>query len=166
MDKAIGSSRELVFVPSIFSLPGVNTLEGKIGPIASANGGSAHYITMPPDMYCPAHAHSTESIIYTAKGSWVLFADEKRHIMSEGSLFYMPPDIVTGYEIPFNDPATILISKFEGPMDPDGFISYLKSLAERLLQEQKDGVAYTLSDLPEDHPAKCFAKEVNPAKYE
>lgn len=158
-------SDSVTVIPSIHAMDGVDTLEGKIGPIFSATKGSAHYITMHPDLYCPAHPHSTESIIYTAKGTWVLYANQTRYIMPEGSIFHMPAHVDTGYEVPYDEPATLLITKFEGPINPGEFISYLNGLAERLLKDEQDGAPYSLSALSSDHPARRYANQINPEKY-
>jgi len=152
-------SVELIIIDSMDDLPGIDTLEGKIGPLVSGNKGSMHYIIMPPDMYCSPHTHPTESIIYTVKGEWVLCSGGERHHMKEGSIFYMPPNIETGYEVPFDRPATILISKFEGKMDPDEFLEYLKGLKMRLEDSSRNGVSFRISDLPEGHPSRIFAKK-------
>ncbi|MDZ4655097.1 MAG: AraC family ligand binding domain-containing protein [Coriobacteriia bacterium] len=144
-------------VDSIDGLPGVDTLEGRIGPIMSGNLGSAHYITMPPGMYCTPHTHSTESIIFTPRGQWVLCSEGQRHHMREGSIYFMPPDIETGYEVPFDAPATLLIMKFEGPMDADGFLDYLDGLRGRLEDQHDSGEPFQLSELPENHDARTFA---------
>ena len=143
---------------SIQKAPGVETLEGKIGPLLSGYKGAAHYITMPPNMYCNPHTHPTESLIYTAKGSWVLCSEGQRHLMAEGSLFFMPPDIETGYEVPFDEPATILIFKCEGKKDPDEFLTYLSTLKQKLEDHHNAGEPFLLSELPESHPARIFAK--------
>lgn len=58
---------QLAILDAIEQAPGVDTLEGKIGPLLNGSKGSAHYITMPPNMYCSPHTHPTESIIYTAR---------------------------------------------------------------------------------------------------
>lgn len=152
---------QLTIVDSIGKAPGVDTLEGRIGPLLNGFKGAAHYIVMPPNMYCEAHKHPTESIIFTAKGQWVLYSEGERHLMKEGSLFFMPPDVETGYEVPFDEPATILIIKFEGPNDPEKFLTYLEGLKQRLETRRDTGEAFQLSDLPLDHPARVFAKNLN-----
>jgi uncharacterized RmlC-like cupin family protein len=126
----------------------------------SGNKGSAHFIKMPADLYCDAHSHPTESIIYTSKGQWVLYAEDGRHHMKEGSMFFMPPDIDTGYEVPFEEPATILIIKFEGEKDPGEFLKYLEGLKTRLEERHTNGEPFKMSELPADHPAVLFASEL------
>lgn len=41
-------------------------------------------------------------------------------------------------------------------------VNYLKGLAKRLEREQAAGIPFLLKDLPKDHPAIRFAKEVTP----
>lgn len=149
---------QIDIVDSIDPLPGIDTLEGRIGPIMSGNLGSAHYITMPPGMYCTPHTHASESIIYTARGQWVLYSEGLRHHMREGAIHFMPPDIETGYEVPFDKPATLLIVKFEGPTDPDGFLSYLEGLSARLEEQHEVGEPFLLTELADNHEARRFAE--------
>jgi len=151
---------QLSIVDSLDSLPGVDTLEGRIGPVLNGFKGSVHYITMPPGMYCSPHTHPTESIIFTARGQWILCSEGQRHHMKEGSLFFMPPDVETGYEVPFDEPAVLLIIKFEGPKDPGEFLDYLKGLKRRLDEQHDGGEAFLLAELPENHPVREFARQL------
>jgi pimeloyl-ACP methyl ester carboxylesterase/quercetin dioxygenase-like cupin family protein len=142
---------------------GVKTLEGEIGPLLLGTNSQAHFIDMPPGMYCEEHPHSSESIIYTVRGKWVLCSKGRRHVMKPGTLFHFAPDTPTGYEMPFSENAFILIFKGQRLTTKESqFIDYLKGLAKRLEQEHKAGVPYRLSDLPADHPAIRFGKEANP----
>jgi quercetin dioxygenase-like cupin family protein len=141
---------------------GVDTLEGRIGPLMQGVASQAHYIEMPPDLYVHEHPHSTESIIFTVRGQWIAVTDGKRHLMKPGSLFWFGPDIAAGYEIPFADPAFILIFKGSLLDTPEGFVSYLQDkLQPSLIEENKNGEPFRLSELPEDHPARIFARSVN-----
>jgi len=149
---------QLTIIDSINDAPGVDTLEGRIGPLLSGLKGSAQYIIMPPNMYCDAHTHPTESIIFTVDGKWVLCSEGKRHLMNKGSLFFMPPDVETGYEVPFDEAATILIVKFEGPNNPKKFLTYLEGLKQRLETRHEEGTPFLMTELPLDHPAKMFAQ--------
>jgi pimeloyl-ACP methyl ester carboxylesterase/quercetin dioxygenase-like cupin family protein len=80
---------------------GVETLEGRIGPLLLAEACQAHFIDMPTGMYLEEHPHSSESIIYTVRGHWVLCSQGRRHLMKPGSLFRFGANISTGYEVPF-----------------------------------------------------------------
>lgn len=141
---------------------GVETLEGRIGPLLLGGDSQAHFIDMPSGMYCEEHPHSTESIIFTVRGKWVLCSSGRRHVMKPGSLFHFAAGTPTGYEVPFAEDAYILIFKGSRTTEKEkDFIEYLKGMAQRLKQEQKAGIPYLLKDLPSDHPARRFAEEVN-----
>ena len=145
-------------------LAGVDTLEGRIGPLLLGEGCQAHYITMPAGLFLEEHAHGTESIIYTVRGQWVLCSNGRRQLMKPGSLFRFGSDIPTGYEVPFDEEAVILIFKGDRSTEvEEEFISYLKGLAGWLKREQQSGVPFLLRDLPPSHPARAFARTVNPA---
>ena len=143
---------------------GVETLEGKIGPLLQGVGSRAHYIEMPPRMYLYEHPHPTEAIIYTVRGKWVSCTGGKRHLMQPGSLFYFGPNIAAGYEVPFDEPAFILIFKGERGLDPQEFVDYLENkLKPSLLKENQEGVTFTLDELPPDHPARTFLQSLQSA---
>lgn len=142
---------------------GVSTLEGEIGPLIAGESGQAHFIDMPPGMYCEEHPHGSESIIYTVRGKWVLCSQGRRHVMKPGTLFHFAPNTPTGYEVPYDEHAIILIFKSKrSAQKEDAFVAYLKGLAERLEREHESGVPFWLADLPDDHPAVVFARRVNP----
>ena len=141
----------------------VETLEGRIGPLLLAEKSQAHFIDMQGGMYVEEHPHSTESIIYTVKGQWVLCSKGRRHLMKPGTLFRFEVNTPTGYEVPFKESAYILIFKGARTTKIEReFIDYLKGFAVRLEKEHKEGVPYLLSDLPKDHAARKFSREVNP----
>ena len=62
--------------------------------------------------------------------------------------------------MPFDEPAVLFIVKFEGPKDPNEFLSYLEGLQQRLIEHRENGEAFLLSELPEGHPARVFAREL------
>jgi pimeloyl-ACP methyl ester carboxylesterase/quercetin dioxygenase-like cupin family protein len=143
---------------------GVETLEGRIGPLLQAQDSQAHFIDMPAGMYCEEHPHSSESIIYTVRGKWVLCSDGRRQVMKPGSLFHFAVNTPTGYEVPFPEDAYILIFKGKRSLGTEKeFVKYLYGLAERLKKEEQAGVPYHMKSLPANHPAVRFAKVVNPA---
>jgi quercetin dioxygenase-like cupin family protein len=138
---------------------GVDTLEGKIGPLILGGKGQAHYIDLPPQSFTPEHAHPTESIIYTVRGRWVLCSSGIRHLMQPGTLYWFGADVSTGYEVPFEEPAYILIFKSERSESAESFVDYLQNtLAPRLVAEHEAGEPVLLSELPDDHPARVFAR--------
>jgi quercetin dioxygenase-like cupin family protein len=144
-------------------ITGVATLEGEIGPLLLGEDCQAHFIDMPAGLYCEEHPHSSESIIYTVRGQWVLCSKGRRQVMKPGTLFHFAPNTPTGYEVPFAENALILIFKGKRLTDKEeDFIRYLQGLANRLEREHKAGVPYLLSDLPADHPARKFAQELTP----
>jgi pimeloyl-ACP methyl ester carboxylesterase/quercetin dioxygenase-like cupin family protein/protein tyrosine phosphatase (PTP) superfamily phosphohydrolase (DUF442 family) len=142
---------------------GVQTLEGEIGPLLLGEGCQAHFIDMPAGMYCGEHPHSTESLIFTVRGRWVLCSAGRRQVMEPGSLFHFAANTPTGYEVPFDQDAFILIFKGQRlTQKEEDFVDYLKGMAARLKKEHAAGFPYLLSDLPGDHPAIRFARQVNP----
>jgi pimeloyl-ACP methyl ester carboxylesterase/quercetin dioxygenase-like cupin family protein len=141
---------------------GVDTLEGEIGPLLLGDGCQAHFIDMPAGMYCEEHPHSSESIIYTVRGKWVLCSAGRRHLMQPGTLFRFAPNTPTGYEVPFDENAFILIFKGDRLTESEAdFIEYLEGMADRLEREHEAGVPYLMTDLSADHPAIEFARQVN-----
>lgn len=141
---------------------GVPTLEGRIGPLLLGQDCQAHFIDMYAGQYCEEHPHSTESIIYAVRGQWVLCSGGRRHLMKPGTLFHFAVNTPTGYEVPFAEPAYILIFKGRTTQKDAEFVDYLKGLGDRLKKESAAGVPYWLKDLPADHAALKFAREVNP----
>lgn len=145
---------------------GVETLEGRIGPLLLGEGSQAHFIDMPGGMYVEEHPHSSESIIYTVRGKWVLCSHGRRQLMPAGSLFRFAPNIPTGYEVPFGENAYILIFKGDRITKTEGeFIDYLKGMAGRLKTDHDKGTPFLLKELAADHPARVFARKVN-AKFD
>jgi hypothetical protein len=83
--------------------------------------------------------------------------------MKPGTLFHFAANTPTGYEVPFDENAFILIFKGKRVTQREqDFIDYLRGMAKRLEREHESGVPYLLSDLPADHPAIVFAREINP----
>jgi pimeloyl-ACP methyl ester carboxylesterase/quercetin dioxygenase-like cupin family protein len=141
---------------------GVDTLEGRIGPLLLAEQSQATFIEMPSGLYLDEHPHGSESIIYTASGRWVLCSQGRRRVMKPGSLFRFDANIPTGYEVPFPESATILIFKERRTTRAEKeFVEYLRGLADKLKKEQATGTPFLLKNLPADHPARVFAREIN-----
>jgi quercetin dioxygenase-like cupin family protein len=141
--------------------PGVETLEGRIGPLIKGDASQAHYIEMQGGLFCAEHPHSTESLIYTVRGEWILCSNGRRHVMRPGSLFWFKAGTPTGYEVPFKKPAYILIFKgAKDNLDNKAFFDYLLGMNQKLLQQQEKGTPFKMSDLPEDHQAKIFARNM------
>jgi hypothetical protein len=142
---------------------GVETLEGRIGPLILGEGCQAHFIDMQGGMFVGEHPHSTESLIYTVRGQWVLCSVGRRQLMQPGSLFRFAAGTPTGYEVPFDQSALILIFKGDRiTKDEQQFIDYLKGMADRLKREHAAGTPFLLKELAPDHPARVFGRKVNP----
>jgi pimeloyl-ACP methyl ester carboxylesterase/quercetin dioxygenase-like cupin family protein len=145
-------------------VPGVETLEGRIGPLLLGESSQAHFIEMPPGMFVAEHPHPTESLICTLRGRWVLCSGGRRHLLQPGSLFHFGRDVPTGYEVPFTASAFLLIFKGQRVSESEQqFLEYLEGLAEQLRSAQRAGTVFLLRDLPAEHPARVFARRVNPA---
>ena len=157
-----GTPEGIQLIENIHNQPGVDTLEGRIGPLLFGEKCQSHYIELPKRGYCEAHAHATESIIYTVRGQWVLCSGEgQRFHMLPGSLFWFGSNIKTGYEVPFDVPAYILIFKNRPGSDgPHELMEYLKTMAAGLQDESRKGVPFTFDQLPESHPACLFAAQL------
>ena len=118
---------------------------------------------MPRGMFVAEHPHSTESIIYTVRGQWVLCSSGRRRLMKSGSLFRFTAGTPTGYEVPFDENVLILIFKGDRTTNVEReFIDYLEGMAKRLRQEHAGGVPYLLKELPTNHAARVFARQINP----
>jgi pimeloyl-ACP methyl ester carboxylesterase len=141
---------------------GIDTLEGRIGLLLLGEDAQAHFIDMPAGLYLAEHPHSTESLIYTVRGRWVLCSQGRRHLMQPGALYRFGSNISTGYEVPFSEDAYILIFKGRRTTEAEkDFVNYLKGMAERLQREHQAGTPFLLKELPKGHPARRFAREVN-----
>jgi quercetin dioxygenase-like cupin family protein len=147
-------------VRAIEGAPGVDTLEGRFGPLLNAERGGCHYVDIPPGAFLADHPHEHESLIYTVRGEWVLCSRATRWHMRPGDLFWFGDGIPTGYENPFEAPAYLLIFKTQ-PRQPgydDAMLTRLEAMAEKLREENRQGTPFTFAELPDDHPAKTFAR--------
>ncbi len=126
--------------------PGVETLEGRIGPLLRTGEMRTHFIDMPAGLYLEEHPHTKGSIIYTVRGRWGWKSLGRWHLMQPGSLYWF----------------VVLIFKAASGSEDGDFLRYLRRLTEDLKRDQKDGTPFRLVDLPADHPALGFAREVNP----
>jgi quercetin dioxygenase-like cupin family protein len=153
----------VVIIDDAAGQPGVDTLEGIVGPLLQGVDNQVHFLDLPPGMYTYEHAHPTESLIYTVRGQWVLCSDGNRHHMKPGSVFWFGPGIPTGYEVPFNEPALILAFKSRSPGTIEDFVDYVQNkMNPKLVEEHENGTPFFLKELSEDHPARVFGRTVNP----
>jgi fermentation-respiration switch protein FrsA (DUF1100 family) len=143
--------------------PGVDTLEGRIGPLLRAPDMRAHFIDMPAGLYLEEHPHAKGSIIYTVRGRWGLKSLGRWRLMEPGSLYWFGDNIPTGFQVPFPEDAYILIFKAIPGSDDETFVKYLRDMAGNLEKEREAGTAFRLADLPASHPALEFARKVNPS---
>jgi quercetin dioxygenase-like cupin family protein len=149
-------------LPSIDGAPGLDTLEGRIGPLLNAERGGCHFIEVPGGAYADEHAHPTESLIYTLRGQWVLCSRGTRWHMQAGSLFWFGDNVPTGYENPFDEPAYLLIFK-TGERQPGydaSMLDRISEVASHLDAERAAGTPFSFTELPQDHPAKVFARNL------
>lgn len=148
-------------VDRVDGLPGVDTLEGVIGPVIRGEASQAHFIDMPPGMFCGEHPHATESLVYTVRGRWVLASDGKRFVMRQGSIFWFGANVSTGYETPFAESALLLIFKGQlSNQSDDEFVEYLRGMKCRLEKRHDEGEPFLISELPADHPCRAFARSI------
>jgi pimeloyl-ACP methyl ester carboxylesterase/quercetin dioxygenase-like cupin family protein len=141
---------------------GVDTLEGVIGPLLRTPEMRAHYIDMPAGLFLDEHPHAKGSIIYTVRGEWGLESQGRWHHMKPGSLYWFGDSVPTGFQVPFRENAYILIFKAVPGNDDGEFMKYLRGLAANLRKDQDGGMVFHLTGLPAGHPARAFARTVNP----
>lgn len=146
-------------VEDVYDQPAVDTLEGRIGLLLQGEDMQSHFIEMPSGLYTDEHAHESESIIMTLRGEWVLCARGERKHMTAGDIFWFGPNVPTGYEVPFDDSAFILIFKGQRTdQSPTEFVEYLREKVNPMLEaEREGGEPFWFADLPDDHPAREFA---------
>lgn len=153
-------------IENVLTQEGIETLEGKIGPLIFGKNCQSHFIALSAGMYCEEHSHLSESIIFTVKGEWVLCSKGQRFHMKPGSLFWFGANVPTGYEVPFKEDAFILISKCEhNAMNKSKMIEYLKELREHLIEKNKEGIPFSFRELPAGHPAIIFASQLKPDTF-
>jgi quercetin dioxygenase-like cupin family protein len=153
----IGASRVL---RDVRNQPGVDSVEGRLVPLLSGAGIRAQLIDMPGGLYVHAHPHPTESLILTISGRWVFSDGVDRKIVETGDLLHFPPDEPTGFEVPFDEPAVIYITKGDGGKDHEALMADLRKAADSMAQEAHDGEVFSLAELPHAHPARVFARQI------
>ena len=143
--------------------PGIKTVEGTLVPLLTGQKIRSHIIVMHAGQYCEAHAHETESIIYTISGRWVFCTVENgkevRTVIGPNDLFHFPGGVPTGFETPFGEDATILIVK-SGSEPYEEMVEGMAEVKSLLDREAAAGTPFYYTDLPYDHPARAFAREV------
>jgi len=150
---------------AIGDAPGVDTLEGRFGPVLNAERGGCHYVEIHPGAFLADHPHEQESLIYTVRGRWVLCSRGARWVIRAGDFFWFGDGIPTGYENPFRAPAYLLIFKTV-PRKPGydrSMFARLRKMAKKLESENREGTPFTFAELPREHPAKTFARALKRA---
>ncbi len=152
-------------IDDVLAADGVDTLEGRIGPLLFGDTARAHYLDMPAHSYVDEHPHEDEALTFTVRGSYVLCAAGRRRLMEPGSFFSFAAGVPTGYEVPFDEPAYIMVIRGVGGESAEEMLESLAAAKDMFVRQQDEGVPFSLWDLPEDHPARIFAHEVNPDVY-
>lgn len=151
-------------VRNLDEMVGVTTHEGVFGPLLYGSKLRAFYILLKPGQFLSEHPHPTESIVYTVSGKWVLTSGGNRRVMEPGSLFHFADNAPTGWEAPFNDDALVLIVKTRTPDENyAAMMEGLEDMATMLDRQMKEeGMPLWFDQIPADHPAREFARSVNP----
>ena len=152
-------------VEDVLTAYGIDTLEGKVGPLLFGESGRTHFLDMPAGSYVDEHPHDDEAFTLTMRGSYVLCVNGVRRLMRPGSIQWFGPDIATGYEVPFDEPCYILV--FRGVVEESAaeMLENIEQMKHEFVEAQESGEVFMLNDLPKDHPARVFAHEVNPALF-
>jgi quercetin dioxygenase-like cupin family protein len=152
-------------VEDVLTAYGIDTLEGKVGPLLFGESGRTHFLDMPAGSYVDEHPHDDEAFTLTMRGSYVLCVDGVRLLMRPGSIQWFGPDVATGYEVPFDEPCYILVFRVVVGESAAEMLESIERMKHHFVEAQKSGEVFMLNDLPEDHPALIFAHEINPALY-
>lgn len=155
---------ECTVLHDVHAQPGIATVEGTMVPLLTGEKLRSHMIVMHAGQYCDAHPHATESIIYTISGRWVFCTEDDngeqvRTVIGPNDLFHFPGGVATGFETPFDEDASILIVK-SGSESYEELSSGIQGAKEHLDEEHAKGVPFYFKDLPADHPAREFARQV------
>ncbi len=158
--ETIGDCRVL---HDVHAQPGVKTVEGTMVPLLTGGKMRSHMIVMHAGQYCDAHPHDTESIIYTISGRWVFCTTEDgeqvRTVIGPNDLFHFPGGVPTGFETPFGEDASILIVK-SGNEPYEEMVAGLEAVKGHMEKEAAEGTPFFYEDLPYDHPARAYARQV------
>ncbi len=146
--------------------PGIDTVEGRMVPLMAGSGIRTHVIEMFAGQYCHPHPHPTESLIYTISGRWVFCTTENdqevRTVINAGDLFHFVADVPTGFEVPFDETAVILILKGEAVSYEDMWAGISKA-RDSMAKDAEGGEPFTYDKLEPNHAARVFGAEVSGA---
>jgi quercetin dioxygenase-like cupin family protein len=152
-------------VEDILTAYGIDTLEGRVGPLLFGETGRTHFLDMPAGSYVDEHPHDDEAFTLTVRGTYVLCVDGVRRLMKPGSIQWFGPNIATGYEVPFDEPAYILVFRGVVGESEVQMLESIERMKEHFVEAQESGEVFMLRDLPADHPARIYAHQVNPASF-
>ena len=152
-------------IEDVLTAYGIDTLEGKVGPLLFGETGRTHFLDMPAGSYVDEHPHADEAFTLTMRGTYVLVVDGVRRLMKPGSIQVFDPDVATGYEVPFDEDCYILV--FRGVVEESAaeMLENIERMKDHFVKAQESGEVFMLNDLPEDHPARVYAHEVNPELF-
>jgi quercetin dioxygenase-like cupin family protein len=112
------------------------------------------YLEMPPRLIMPEHPHPWESIVYTIRGHWVLCAGGNRSTMQPGSILWLRRGVSSAFEVPYPEPALILVFKpVQDEPDDAGFRYCRERVGRKVDKRSEDRQKFDLGFLPPDHPA-------------
>lgn len=148
---------------SILAIESAETLEGRFGALLAGRGMECLTIDFMPGMYTAEHPHANESMVYTISGRWVLASNGRRCVMEPGSLMWFDAGAPTGYENPFDEPALTINFIVQEPKPRPIMVEYLSDvLKNRWEKRHQQGQPFLLSELEPEHPARVYARKVNP----
>jgi len=142
---------------------GVETLEGYFGPLLFGSELRTFFIVLHPGQFLSEHPHPTESIVYTVSGKWVLCSEGNRQVMTPGTIFHFGNDKPTGWEVPFNQDAHLLvIKKRTADENYESYLTGLQDMASMMEGWQQEGAKFWFHEIGPENPARQFASTVNP----
>ena len=85
--------------------------------------------------------------------------------MKPGSIQWFGPGVPTGYEVPFDEPAFILVFRGAVNETPVEMLASIEAWKPKFVEMQDKGEVFMMRDLPANHPALLYAHKVNPDQY-
>lgn len=104
----VGESESLV-VHDIRSQPGVDTVEGKYVQLIFGSSVRSQTLELPAGIQMDLHAHPRETLVYTLSGRWVHKHDASSVEVEEGDIVYFPANAAIAANVPFDEPALLLV---------------------------------------------------------
>jgi quercetin dioxygenase-like cupin family protein len=110
----LGNSESLV-VHDIRSQPGVDTVEGKYVKLIFGSKIRAQTLELPAGIVMDLHRHPRETLVYTLSGRWVHKHDAESVEMEEGDMVHFPADAAIAADVPYDEPALLLVINSDLP---------------------------------------------------